>query len=190
MKSITINIFLCFMLLVGWQVHAQEDFILSGIQNFKVSGTSTLHDWDMIAKEGVKGAMKASLNGSTIKEISELKITLPVQALKSGKSAMDKKAYEALDSKLNPNFYYVLTDVEVISGEEIKAKGKLTIAGYSKEVYMKVGYKVDNGTVTFTGEHPVTFDEFTLEPPSALFNTIKTGNELKIAFKVQFKSIR
>lgn len=178
------------MLLAGLQVHAQEDFKLSGAQEFKVSGTSTLHDWDMISKEGVKGAMKASLNGTGIQEITFLKITLPVSTLKSGKSAMDNKAYSALDAKANPNIYYELTEIVEIGEGKLRAKGQLSIAGHTKLISMKVGYKVSEGVVTFTGEHPLTFKEYNLEPPTAVFNTIKTGNELKISFTAHFKSAR
>jgi len=190
MKTIKLSILLAFMVLVGLQVQAQDSFNLSGTQEFKVSGTSTLHDWDMIAKDGVKGNMKASINGSSIQEISSLKIILPVSTLKSGKSAMDNKAYEALDVKANPNIYYELTEVEEIGNGKVKAKGKLTIAGHSKPISMNVGYKVNNGVITFTGEQPVTFKEFQVDPPTAVFNTIKTGNDLKISFTAQFKSTR
>ncbi|WP_200976937.1 YceI family protein [Echinicola sp. 20G] len=176
------------LVLIAFYAKAQESFTLSANQEFKVSGTSTLHDWDMVSEKGATGTMSAKLNGTAIEEIKSLKITLPVSELKSGKSAMDKKAYEAMDTKKNPNIYFELDKVNEITGDKIKATGKLTISGNSKSVSMDVGYKVSGGTVTFEGEAPITFTTFNVDPPTAMFNTIKTGNELKIAFNAQFKS--
>lgn len=187
MKTVKSLILLALFVVVGLQVRAQDNYSLSGPQEFTVEGTSTIHDWEMVAKDGLKGSMSATVNGSEIASISSLKITLPVESLKSGKSGMDKNAYASLDTKKNPTILYELTSVDQIENGKIKAKGKLIIAGNSKDVTMEVNYTVNNGTVTFDGAQDITFADFNIDPPTAMFNTIKTGNELKLSFKAQFQ---
>ncbi|UCS93023.1 YceI family protein [Echinicola marina] len=187
MKTAKLLILSALFVVLGFQLKAQGNYSLSGSQVFTVEGTSTIHDWEMVSKEGVKGNMDVTINGSEITSISSLKIILPVESLKSGKSSMDKNAYECLNQKKNPNILYELVSVDQISADKIKAKGKMTIAGQSKDVIMEVNYKLNNGTVVFEGNQDITFSEYKLDPPTAMFNTIKTGNELKLTFKAQFQ---
>ncbi|WP_186756847.1 YceI family protein [Echinicola salinicaeni] len=187
MKTVKLIILSALLMMLGFQLRAQGSYGLSGPQEFMVEGTSTIHDWEMVAKEGVKGSMSATVNGSEIASISSLKITLPVESLKSGKSSMDKNAYESLDKKKNPNILYELISIDEIGAGMIKGKGKLIIAGNSKDVIMEVKYRVSNGDIIFEGSQDITFSEYNIDPPTAMFNTIKTGNELKLSFKAQFQ---
>ncbi|MDF2156708.1 YceI family protein [Algoriphagus sp. CAU 1675] len=174
------------LLFLGLQVQAQQTFKLSGVPEIKVSGTSTIHDWHMVAKDGIKGQASVSLENNKISGIQSLVLEVPVKSLKSGKSSMDKNAYEALVMEKFPVIRFQLLEVNQITGDLIKAKGKLTISGTSRDITMDVRYKLTGNTVQFTGTHPIKFTQFSLDPPTAVFNTIKTGDELNISFNTTF----
>ncbi|MDN3667796.1 YceI family protein [Echinicola jeungdonensis] len=179
-----------FLTLAAFAVNAQEKYTLSGDQVIKVSGTSTIHDWDMVAKSGMSGDIQLKTENGVITALEGLKLTIPVNTLKSGKSSMDKNAYEALKSKANPKISFELVEVLGITPDTVKVKGKLTVAGTSKLIPLEAKYIVNGNAVDFAGKHEITFTEFKIDPPTAMFNTIKTGDNLTLSFNTQFKSAR
>jgi polyisoprenoid-binding protein YceI len=176
-----------FLVLAVMPAQAQQTFSLSGDQEFKVAGTSTIHDWDMVSKDGQKGNAKIKMENGKITEIQNLKVVLPASTLKSGKNGMDKNAYEALKVKNHPEIQFELTEVLSISDNLIKAKGNLTIAGTTKSVPMDVKYAVNGSGLVFSGSQKIKFTQFNIDPPTAMFNTIKTGDDLTVSFNSTFK---
>ncbi len=187
MKTASSYILALFVSALCLPVFAQQAFQLSAQQQWTVEGTSSIHDWEMVSQSAT-GTAKIETEGSSIKSISFLKLQLPAETLKSGKSSMDDNAYKALNTDKHPNIQFELTEVESFSAQEVRARGKLTISGTTKLVLLKATYKVSGNTVTFSGSHPVSFTEFGLKPPTAVFGTIKTGDQLNIKFETTFKS--
>lgn len=185
-QSFQILIF-ALLVLLSSSLHAQQNFTLNGNSELKVTGTSTIHDWDMVSTSGQTGKATMQLDNGKIAELKTLQMTMPVSTLKSGRSGMDKNAYEALKSKDNPNIQFELTEVLSITDNTIKAKGNLTVAGTTKNVPMEVNYKVNGNTVEFTGKQDIKFTQFNISPPTAVFNTIKTGDDLTLSFNTTFK---
>ncbi|WP_161971783.1 YceI family protein [Algoriphagus kandeliae] len=167
-------------------VLAQQTFSVSNVAEMKVSGTSTLHDWDMVAENGVAGQAVMKVEDGKIAEIQSLNFALETKALKSGKSSMDKNAYEAINADDFPKITFQLTQVEQLTESTVKAKGKLNIGGNSRDIVLNVNYSVKGNSVVFSGKQDITFEQFSLEPPTAVFGTIKTGNELSLSFNTTY----
>ncbi|WP_297336899.1 YceI family protein [Algoriphagus sp.] len=165
---------------------AQQTYHLSGPVEMKVSGTSTIHDWDMVAENGVSGQGQMTIENGKLSKISSLSLTMNVESLKSGKSAMDKNAYAALNADKHPKITFQLTEVISISAAEVKAKGKMTIAGNAQTVTLTVPYQISKNQIKFNGKHDISFSQFSLEAPTAVFGTIKTGDELTLSFQTTF----
>lgn len=182
------TLLLAIFLISGIETVAQNIYTLTTEQEFKVSGTSTLHDWDMVSGKA-NGEAKIVIENQKISVLKSLTVTLPTNSLKSGKNGMDDNAYKALDAKQHPKIHFELTEVETITEQRIKAKGKVTIAGTARVIQFDVSYKIFENTIVFAGEFPITFMQFNVDPPKAMFGTIKTGNALQISFKTTFKSI-
>ncbi len=142
----------------------------------------------MVAKSGISGDIKFKSENGVITAIEDLNLTIPVNTLKSGKSSMDKNAYEALKSKTNPKISFELVEVLGITADTVKVKGKLTVAGTTKVIPLKAKYNIKGNQVAFAGNHKITFTDFKIDPPTAMFNTIKTGDNLTLSFNTQFKS--
>lgn len=191
MKNINTKIALMLTLLassLASVVHAQQNFSISDVKEMRVSGTSTLHDWDMVAETGVEGQAIINLADKKIESIQSLSLSLNSKALKSGKSSMDKNAYEAIKADDFPKITFELTKVEEMTPSTIKAKGELNIAGNSRDLTMTVNYSVQGSSILFTGKQDITFEQFSLEPPTAVFGTIKTGNELTLSFQAIYST--
>ena len=66
----------------------------------------------------------------------------------------------------------------------IAAKGSLNIAGVTRPVDMMVKVLIrGNRKLIFEGSQTIKMSDFDIAPPTALFGTLKTGNEVAINFK-------
>jgi polyisoprenoid-binding protein YceI len=176
---------LAFVFLSVTVVSAQNGYQLGTKQEFKVTGTSTLHDWDMNSSEA-NGEANIELANRQIQKINSLKVTFPVKSLKSGNSRMDRTAYSAINADKFPQVSFDLTGVRNITAQHVFATGNLTIAGQTRPVSIRAEYKISGSSVHFTGNHSIKFTQFDVEPPTALLGTVRTGDEMQIFFDVSF----
>lgn len=182
-KSIFLTIAFFGMVLYA---NAQKNYALDTKANFSVFGTSTLHDWEMKSVSGT-GVANLTVTDSKVTDINSLTVSLLTESIKSGKNAMDKIAYETLKSGKNKTIKYVLKSAEKVNETTWNLTGTYTIAGASKELKTQIKATVVNGVVSIQGANKITFDEFGMTAPTALFGTIKTGKELTIKFNINFK---
>ncbi len=156
---------------------------------FTVSGTSSLHDWTSDVTT-VEGSGELTVEAGVLKSVSGVKVKIPVKGIKSPKgSIMDGKTYDALKHKTNPNITYQLTTVKGITksgnGFALQTTGNLTIAGVTKPVDMTVNAKAAaGGAFEFSGEKQIKMTTYNMEPPTAMFGSIKTGDDVTIRFTV------
>lgn len=167
-------------------VTAQVNYTTSNV-TLKVSGTSNLHDWDVKSSTATVTANITASPAGTITAISALNFTTPVVALKSEHNGMDKNTYKALKKDANPNISFV-QKTATVTGNTIKSHGTLTIAGKGVETELVTTYKVNaDKTITVTGSKNINMVDYGVEPPTALFGTIKTGKDVVLSFTVTMK---
>lgn len=189
---------LCFVLVYAQGIAQTVKYNVSEETTMTVSGTSTLHDWTSEVNE-VKGFVEVDekfANNGKIKKgekIDLVNIIVPVTSIISPRGAtMDKKTYAALKSEENPEIIFVLKDSKVasINGEAfvVEATGDLTIAGVTKKVEFPVeGKLLEEGKMSFSGSYKLNMVEYEMEPPSAMFGQIVTGEEVEIKFELIVK---
>ncbi len=160
-----------------------------------ITGTSTLHNWTCNVTE-VKGTVKIDekiLKKGEFKKgdkIDAVSISVPVLSIKSERGeTMEQKMYNALKYEENPNISFSLTDNQVTTpGKEtfeVEAKGNLSIAGKTNAVSMSVMGKRDaDGKYSFEGSYKLNMKDYDMEPPTAMFGQIVTGDEVEISFKL------
>jgi len=157
--------------------------------DLKILGTSTIHDWKIDAEE-VAGT--AQLEAADELKISDLDFWVNVKSLESGKGAMNRNTYEALNADKYPKIKYKLTDVvsqsKTTTGYKLNTKGNLTIAGKTKSITMPVEALKRGGDISFKGEITFKMTDFEIDPPTAVFGTIKTGDEVEIKFNIHYKN--
>jgi len=166
---------------------AQVKYTNRNNASLTVSGTSTLHDWDMKSAQGNCEATITLNAAGALTALNGLSFSTNTAELKSGKGAMDKNAYKALKADKNPTITYVAatSTVSLISGTDylVKTVGKLTIAGTTLDAEVTANCKVHpDKTVTVMGSKKLSMKEFGMVPPSFMMGTIKTGNDVTLKF--------
>lgn len=165
---------------------AQNLYRLTGKPVLTVMGTSTIHDWEMASAQS-QGNAELFVEGTSLKNIKSANVTMKAESLKSGKDKMDGIAYDALKTKKHADILFTLTSFKSLGGNKALATGNLTIAGTTKAVAFKVETSAKGDMVYLSGETAIKFTDFNLTPPTAMLGTIKTGNDLKLLFKVDFQ---
>lgn len=159
-------------------------------KNSKLSvlGTSSLHDWEMEAI-GFTAETGLKLDGNAVSEIQYIKFSAPVSGLNSGNNTMDNKAHDALREKKFPQIKFTLKGdgSPALFGKSVKLTGMLTIAGKTKEFNVPVDFTISSDRkFTASGKAHLKMSDFGIEPPTAFFGTLKTGNEVEMKFNFEF----
>lgn len=147
----------------------------------KVSGTSNLHDWDMLAtKFTCEGSFL--IKGGQLQDIHSLSFILPVNNLKSKESLMDTRTYKALKAEEHDKITFKLTEAIVSSQQKtIKATGNLTISGVTNQVIIQTNYVVNpDESITCKGSKLIKMSDYKIKAPSFMLGALKTGNEVTI----------
>lgn len=189
MKIIKLSVLVLTLTLMLTQTEAQQNYGSTGTPNFTIAGTSTLHDWTMTSSSATYSA-KIEINAEgVITKLEEVLVKLPTESLKSKEKAMDKNAYKSLNTDKYKEITYHLTSSK-ISQNKITCSGNLTISGTTMPVEVDVTYEVRNATLIVKGSKKLKMTDFKVEPPTFMFGTIKTGDEITVSFEAVLSTIK
>jgi len=176
------------------QAQATDNFKLLEKSTMQITGTSTIHDWECDVKDIQSSvtfdanALKADTMSNPVESLS---LTIPVKSIESGKGGMDSKIHGALKEKKHPNVTFKLSKAELADNAsstdnfKLNIAGTLNIAGVSRDVNFPVEGKLQSdGTYEFTGQYKMDMTDYKIDPPSAIFGTIKSGKEVTVSFDV------
>jgi polyisoprenoid-binding protein YceI len=169
----------------GFATYAQTAYTLTeqGL-TLKVTGTSTLHDWEMTSGKA-KGEAKATVEGQKV-TFQTLDFSMVANTLKSGKNGMDDNAYKALKTKQHPNITFKITSAEQKGAKDLVVNGQLTIAGVTRNVSLTGTYKITANQITFEGKTNFKLTDFKIDPPTALLGTVKTGDDVGVEVLITY----
>lgn len=156
--------------------NAQQVNLKNQESSLQVLGTSSLHDWEVVAKEQSGSITFKDMEAAEIEKIS---FEVIAESLKSGKSGMDKNIYKALNTNAHKKISYQLVTVKGVEAKgngkfNVKTEGDLTISGTKKRVPLDFTLEISGGKVRLTGEKKLKMTDFNVTPPKALMGTITT----------------
>ena len=178
------NVFLLF-LVFSLPSMAQMNYSLAPNPDLKITGTSTIHDWEMVSSTA-KGEGQFSINAGKVSAAKNVSIVMPAESIKSGKSGMDKNAYSAMKSKEFKDVKFTLKAF-CPKGNGFEATGDFIIAGVTNTVKFPVTINQTSSNINVKGFYPFKLTDFKIDPPTALLGTVKTGDEVSIHFNVTFQ---
>jgi polyisoprenoid-binding protein YceI len=177
-------------------LHAQSVYKLNGSKEIamKLSGTSTLHKWDMNATifSGKASFVFKPGSETELTSLKSLSFILLVANLSSGEKGLDKNAYKALKTGQFKDIVYKLASATVSpeTGDKylLKTHGDLTIAGVTKEVTMDVTCVVNSeGLITCTGVHTLNMTDYGVKPPKFMLGAMTTGDAVTLSYTMVYK---
>ena len=146
-----------------------------------VAGTSTLHDWESVTESFTASA---ELKDQTLQNV---KVSVKVKSIKSGKSGMDSNTYAALKESQFPEIRFSASQLK-IDGTRIMGTGSLTIAGSTQTIEVNLSYEQWNtDSYHVIGEIKLKMSDFGISPPTAMMGAIKTGDDISIKLNLAMK---
>ncbi|RXG13220.1 YceI family protein [Leeuwenhoekiella aestuarii] len=180
-----------FLLAIGLQNGFAQNYVLKNAESsMRVAGTSNLHDWELEVKD-MSGRLAISQEDGVLTALNKLELQIVAESLSSGKNGMDKNTYKALNTKKHKAITYRLKSVGSLEPARantylLKTTGSLTISGVSQTVSIPFEVRFLADEIVLSGAYKMQMSTYKIEPPTALFGTITTGDELHITFKTTF----
>ena len=180
------------LFLTSFMLSAQTVMQPQNPTSIVIKGTSTLHDWEMKGTQ-IFGSLNVTNEGGTVKKINSASIRIPIATLKSDKTTLDNKAYEALNKDKFPNITFETTDITMApSGKAevwiCKSNGTITVNGTPKKKTITGSLKkLADGRFQVMLSVYVTMTEFGVKPPVMFLGSIKTADAVNINFELFFK---
>ena len=187
MKCSLINLILFLLLILPVVTISQTNFSVKS-HNITVSGTSNIHDWTATV-QNASGYCIIDTIGSLI-NISNINIMIESNSLKSSKgSIMDSKMKDALKADKYPTIAFISKQTKVLHKSkdniQLQIAGVLIIGGVSKYIEVLGNCRSFSNELFITmGSKELKMTDFGVKPPTALFGTLLTANEIKIDFKI------
>lgn len=170
-------IILLLLFLITLGINAQDKFIISNDSKLTIEGTSTVHDWTVIANT-IEGTVHLETNAP--KEI-DFQVTV-VDILSERGATMDTKMHAALQHESHPKVIFKLKEVK----NESNLIGTLSIAGRESEVEILAKMDTSGDTLKISGEYDIALKDFEIEPPTAMFGQVIVGGDVKVKFDLIF----
>ena len=153
-----------------------------------VSGTSTMHDWDMKTSKGESSATVTLDASGRLSGLTALNFTVPAETLKSNHKGMDKNAYKALKTSDHTTISYTLSSATIGADGNIQCLGKLSIAGTTLDADLAATGKVNaDKSISVKGSKKISMKEFNMKPPSFMLGTVTTGNDVTVQFNLTLR---
>jgi len=174
---------------------AQTKMTLRPESNVVVEGGSNVHEWSckatgFTATVEMDSAYTTSFT-ATARPIGKVVVTIPTKSLRCGKDKMDENTWKALRADEFKEIRYELTDYRLDAAKSTPesfaavTKGKLTVAGTTKEVEMPLtATRLAGGQMKGAGSLPLLMTDVGIKPPTALLGTLRTKNAITISFEV------
>ena len=191
-RNLSASLIILFFLFSTFSAAQDIKLSVSPSSGIILTGTSSLHNWESEVKE-IQGDMIINKNlltrvekGATFKDIN---LRIKVESIESGRAGMDKRTREALKWKDHPEIIVSIPNARITKTEPdssfmTQARGTLTVAGVSQPFEIEVAGKTERpGVFRFSGNHKILMRDFNIEPPTAMFGQIITGEEVEINFE-------
>lgn len=147
---------------------------------FWVDGTSTLHDWT------VESAKATGIISVTDEAITNVWVQVAASSLESGKSGMDRRMYDALDTRRNDQIRFESSSITLNDDQRSGvARGQLTIAGQTRDHEVPFTLSNEGGSWKFSGTTTFKKTKFSIDPPTAVMGTIRTGDDITVRFEIK-----
>ena len=159
-----------------------------GAVKLDISGTSTLHDWEIKSTDGVGSAVLVFNKSGNLTNVNSIQFTSNAKSLKSESSIMDNNTYSALNANKFPQISFVGNSTKVVSTDGVKhsitVSGKLTIAGTTLPVELyAVGMLTGDKTLTISCTKIIDMKAWGVKPPTFMMGAMKTGKDVVIKFQ-------
>jgi polyisoprenoid-binding protein YceI len=172
-------------LMISLPLLAQTATVVAPESSVSVAGTSNRNDWTVYAPQ-LEGTLRLQGSGAAM-AVSSADIRIHTPAIESRNSViMDRLMHSALKTAEHPYIVFSLNQaVSVRGAAPVAAKGKLTVAGVTRDIDMTVrAERLADGRIKVSGSYPMKMTDYEITPPTAMFGQLRTADAVTVHFEV------
>lgn len=196
-RILTLTLIISVLLSFARLSEAQNSEMRLTLENHEmmIDGTSNIRDWDAQVKTinsnfVINEFDMNDLSNLTADNFETLELSIPVEDVESGSGRLTRNMHKYLKGDDHPMITFNLTGIDsvTVNGNQatITANGIINAAGVDHQTSMTVDATFDNGTITFAGTQPLLMTDFNIDPPTAVFGTIRARDEIDIIYSLTF----
>lgn len=164
-----------------------------------IDGTSNVHDWtaSTATVRVTRAKLATGVGGPAFWDavvkpgaVEAFEVTIPAAKLTSPRSGLDKNMHKALKVEQHPDIVFRLKGLTAKAGTPgaFTAAGTLRVAGVDKDVSLDITLGRSAQGLVVKGTTKLLMTDFGIEPPSALFGTVRSAPEVTISFQTVLSS--
>lgn len=180
-------------------IFAQEvTYTLQDSYEMRIDGDSNIKSWDAEVKEIDGELILTNTDSLTFETLApehfvSLSLNIPVENIESSSGGLTKNLQKYLEKDDHPFITFQLNEITGIEKNEdsalITATGVINAAGNDHEAELTVETSInDMGEMTFSGDTELLMTSFDIDPPTAVFGTIRAKDEIVISFNTTFSN--
>ncbi len=182
------KIFFTLTLLLGFHISGNAQVVYSinpDESSVTIQGTSSVHDWESNVENFDVEITLTESDQANI-NIESLLFEAEVSSIKSGKRIMDRKTRGALKAGDYPSIQFTYSEILSVTADSITVSGTLSMAGVTNDVEVTGSLEVIENGLKISGSKNLLMTDYGINPPTAMAGALKTGNEVKINFNINF----
>lgn len=120
-------------------------------------------------------------------DVRGLALSIPVDAMHSGKDGLDKNMRKALKADANPTIRFRLARYRaetMADSMAIEAQGALTVAGVEQTIDLHAVARPAAEGLVLTGSVPLRMTQFGIKPPTMMLGTLRTDDQVVIHYRL------
>lgn len=190
---------LLLLLLTAGTIFAQEvTYTLQDNFEMRIDGDSNVKSWDAEIKEMDGQLVLTNSDSLTLDTLApdhfvSLTLNIPVENIESSSGGLTKNLQKYMKKDDHPYVTFELneiTSIEKTDGTaQVTATGIVNAAGKDHSAEMTVETSMnEQGDIIFTGNTDLLMTSFDIDPPTAVFGTIRAKDEVVISFNTTFSN--
>jgi hypothetical protein len=176
---------------------AQEvTYTLEDSFEMRIDGDSNVKSWDAEIKDMNGELVLTDTENLTFETLApdhfvSLSLNIPVESIESSSGGLTKNLQKYMKKDDHPYVTFTLNEITSIEKNEgtaqITATGVINAAGKDHNAEMTVVASMnEQGDMIFAGDTELLMTSFDIDPPTAVFGTIRARDEIVISFNTTF----
>ena len=177
---------------VGSSAYAQTQSFRPGPGSYvTVTGTSTLHDWEMKSETMTSEVVFSTNDSGSPESLESVMLRLSKKTLRSDKSGLERRAYDAMNANHHPEIVFLTNGSGSLQKRgdqyQVSSRGELTVAGVTRQVSVDaICINGDDERLVCSGSTRLKMSDFNIDPPVMMLGALRTGDEITINYNIVY----
>ncbi len=176
--------------LISDQQASSQTYTSTADSHVTVIGTSSLHDVELHSATLMSEAVFNTGNGEAFESLESVMFIVRKTTLESDRSRLQRMAHEEMDAENHPEITFRSDGKGAVeaNGDEyrVTASGNLTISDVTRQVIVEATCINSGDELVCAGTKDLQMTDFDIDPPTLLFGSIRTHDEVKVKFRMVY----